>query len=33
LVLCIKIFGVPLDMVLKGIRGRNDIIKENGNGK
>lgn len=32
-VLCIKIFGVPLDMVLKGIRGRNDIIKENGNGK
>ena len=33
LVLCIKIFGVPLDMVLKGIRGRNDIIKENGNEK
>ncbi len=33
LVLCIKIFGVPLDMVLKGIRGRNDIVKENGNGK
>lgn len=31
-VLCVKIFGIPLDWILKGIKGGNDK-KENGNGE